>query len=113
MLEYKEIYNYEQYKGAHKLQKENSRDEQGARKDRTSNWFTADPRCYRCATLINRKSTMVQASGSEHENPGDSESCPKSGKKSVMWRAGTSTRVLINLSQRICIENCVVSTKTQ
>ena len=29
MLEYKEIYNYEKYKSAHELQKENSRDEQG------------------------------------------------------------------------------------
>jgi len=30
MLEYKEIYNYEKYKNAHELQKENSKDKQEA-----------------------------------------------------------------------------------
>ena len=34
MREYKEIYNYKQYKSTHELQNENSRNEQGAWKDR-------------------------------------------------------------------------------
>ena len=36
MWEYKEIYNYEQDKDAHNLQKQNSRDKQGAWKDGAS-----------------------------------------------------------------------------
>ena len=71
-----------------------------------------DPLHYRCATLINRMSTMVQASGSEHAGLGESESCPKSGKMSAKWHAKTSTRVLINSNRKACIENHVTSTDT-
>ena len=60
-------------KSAHELQRKNLRDEQGTLKDRAPDWSTADPRCYRCATLINRKSTTVQASRSKHAGPRESE----------------------------------------
>ena len=55
------------------LQKENLRDEKGAWKKKGSGWSTADPRCYRCATLITRKSTTVQTPRSEHVDPKKSE----------------------------------------
>ena len=45
----------------------------GAWKDRASDWYTTDPRRYRCATLITRKLTMIQALRSEHTSPEESE----------------------------------------
>jgi len=41
--------------------------------DGASDWSTTDPRGYRCATLIIRKSTMVQDLRSEHADPRVSE----------------------------------------
>ena len=48
---------------------------------------TDDPLRYRCITLINRKSTMVQAPGAGHAGLGKSESFPISDKMSAKWRA--------------------------
>ena len=73
MREYKKIYNYEHYKDAHELQKENSRDKQGAWKNRVLDWSSVDPLCSRWATLINWMSITVQISGSGHANPGESK----------------------------------------
>jgi len=55
------------------LQEENSRNEQGTWKDRAPDRSTADPGHYRYATLITRMSITVQASRSEHEGPGKTE----------------------------------------
>jgi len=64
-------------KDAHKLQKETQVPNKGPeRKDLER--FTADPLCYHCATLINRKSITVQAPRSRHAGPGESESFPTS-----------------------------------
>ena len=60
-------------KGAHELQKENSRDEQGVWKDKAPDRSGADPRHHYCATLITKKSTAVQAPRSEHVGLGESE----------------------------------------
>jgi len=54
---------------------------------------TADPLRYRCITLINRKSTAVQAPGSKYAGPWESEYCLTSGKMSAKWHAQTSTHV--------------------
>jgi len=68
MREYKEIYNYEQYKKHSQVTKGNSRDEQEAWKDRAPDWLTTDPRRYRSITQINKKYTTVQALRSGHAN---------------------------------------------
>jgi len=60
-------------KYARELQKENSRDEQGAWKDRVSDWSFADPLCFRCTTLINRMSITVQGPGSGNVDPAELE----------------------------------------
>ena len=73
MREYKGYTSMNSTKNAHELQKKNSRDEQGAWKDRVSDWSTVDPGHYRCATLITRKSITVQALGSGYGDPGESE----------------------------------------
>ena len=54
-------------KGAHELQNENSRAELGSWKKRTLDDLPLiHPLHYCCATLINRKSTTVQAPRSRH-----------------------------------------------
>ena len=60
-------------KEAHELQKGNSRAEKGDLKEKDHERFTADPLRYHCTTLINKKSTMVKASGSGHAGLGESE----------------------------------------
>ena len=60
-------------KCAHELQKENSRDEQGAWKKKGYGWLTTDPRCYRYAALIKRKFKKIQTPRSGHGDPGLSE----------------------------------------
>jgi len=77
---------YEQYKRSHELQKGNSRAERGVEENDPER-STDDPLRYRCITLINRKSTMVQAPGAGHAGLGKSESCPISDKMSAKWRA--------------------------
>jgi len=50
-----------------------------ALKDKVLDWSTVDLRCYRYATLINRKSTKVQALGFRHANPGLLEAIQRVG----------------------------------
>jgi len=84
-------------KDTHELQKENSRAEQeGLEGKKDPGRSTTDPLHYHCATLINRKSTKVQAPGSGHASLGESESYPMSSRMSAKWRAHTGIRVLIN-----------------
>jgi len=59
-------------KGTHELQKENSRGELGARKDRATDWSTTDPLPLRHSNQ--QESTTVQALGYGHAGPGESES---------------------------------------
>ena len=66
----------------HELQKKNPRAKQGL-EGIDSRRSTADPLRLRCATLIKKKSTMIQASGPEHAGPGESESYPTSDKMSA------------------------------
>ena len=53
-------------KGAHKLQKRNSRVEHEGLEENDLGWSTADPLRYSFVTLINKKSTIVQAPESGH-----------------------------------------------
>ena len=69
-------------KDAHELHKGNSRAEQGDLEEMNLERSTTDSLHYRCATLI-RKSTTVQAPGSEHRDLGESENSPTSGKMSA------------------------------
>jgi len=87
------MYKYEQYKISSRGTKENSRVEQGGLKEKDPERSTSNSLRYCCATLINKKSTTVQASGSEHVGSGESESCLTSGKMSVRWHTQTSTCV--------------------
>ena len=58
----------------HELQKENSRDEQGAWKDRVPDWSSADQLWFRCATLISKgRIHKLQSLRPGHEDPGESE----------------------------------------
>ena len=74
-------------KSAHELQKGNWRAEQGDLKEKDPRRSTSDPLYYRCATLITRKFTMVQALGFGYASLGESESYPMNGNMSVKWRA--------------------------
>jgi len=58
---------------AHKLQKKNSRGEQGVWKNGAPDRSTANPHRHRCLTLITRKSITVQVPRYEHAGPGESE----------------------------------------
>ena len=70
-------------KGAHELQKGNLRAEQGPERKKNPRLFIINSLDYRCATLINRKSTLIQAPRSGHTGLGKSESYPTSGKMSA------------------------------
>ena len=69
-------------KEAHKLQKK-TREPRRSLEEKDPGRSTTDLLRYGCATLINRKSTAVQAPGSEHAGPGELESCPTNGKMST------------------------------
>ena len=73
MRECKEIYNYEQYKKRSRVTKEKLDRRAWGLEGWAPDWSTANPRRYHYATLINRKSTKVQAPGSGHADPGLSE----------------------------------------
>ena len=64
-------------KDAHELQKRNSRAEQGGLEEMDPRRSTANALHCRCATLINKKSTTVQISGSGYTGPGESENSPR------------------------------------
>jgi len=75
-------------KEAHELQKGKLESRAGGGlKEKDPGRSTADPLRYRYATLVNRKSTMVQTLGSGHTGLEESESCPTSDKMSAKWRA--------------------------
>ena len=86
MREYKEIYKYEQYKVCSRVTKEKLESRIRGLEEKNPGRATADPLRYRCAILINMESTMIQAPGSGHAGPGESD-YPMSGKMSAKWRA--------------------------
>ena len=91
-------------KDTNELQKENSRDEQGAWKDKPIFHATSDQQP---KESISSKlwDLDIRIQGSPNS--------PTSGVVNAKWHAGTSTRISINLNQRACIENHVVSVDMQ
>jgi len=85
--ELKEIYKYEQYKKCSQVAKRKLESRAGGLEEMNPGRSTADSLRYHCATMINKKSIMVQALGSRHVGSGELESCPTSGKMSVKFRA--------------------------
>jgi len=90
-------------KDTHDLQKE-TRDSSRGLEEKEPRRSTSDPLRYHCATLINRKSTTVQAPRSRHAGVWESESCPTNGKISAKWCAQVTTRFSINSNRKVCIE---------
>ena len=86
-------------KGAHELQKENSRDEHGAWKDRALDGLPKIHASIAHLWLATGRIHKLQAPRSEHEDP-RSQNSPTSGVMNAKWRAGTSTRISINLNQK-------------
>ena len=99
MWEYKGIYKMSSTKSANELQKENSRDEQGAWKDRASDgqrWSMLLLRIFNKQPWESTSSKLRDLDMQIHE----SQNSPTSGVVNAKWRAGTSTRVSINSNQK-------------
>jgi len=99
-------------KYVHELQKKKLESRIEGLEEKDPRPSTADLLHYHYATLTNRKSTTVQAPGSEHAGPGESKNCPTSDKMTAKLRAQVTTSVSINLDKKSCIENRVMSTNT-
>ena len=84
---------------AHKLQKENLRDEQWGLEEKGFGRSADDPR-FRCATMIsNRETPQAPSSGIWTCRSKGVKNSQTSGMMNAKWHAGASTHVSINLNQ--------------